>query len=280
MTRPRLSVIVIALNEERNLPGLLERLNFADEVVVVDGGSTDRTVAIARSYGAVAETRPFDTFAKQQNFALSRARGDWVLSLDADERPTDAMVKEIRRCIRDERYDAYRVRVRSTIFGRRVRFGGTQDDRQVRLARRGRVRWQGAVHETLECGGRIGQLRSWLDHDPLPDLATFLSKMHRYTTLEAEARLARGVPPRWRDAWLGPLREVLRRMVWKQGWWDGPQGWAFCLLSGLSEWILADKHARLWAAAAPGTHKHDVCREATCIAMPKRRLSTVAGVAA
>lgn len=249
MIGPNLSVIVIALNEERNLPGLLQRLSFADEVVVIDGGSTDRTLAIARSHGATVETRPFDTFAKQQNFALSLARGEWVLSLDADERPTDAMVREIVRRIQDDRFDAYRVRIRSTIFGRRLRFCGTQDDRQVRLARRGLARWQGAVHETLECRGRIGQLRTWLDHDPLPDLDTFLAKMHRYTTLEAEARLARREPPRRRELWFAPPREVLRRLVWKQGWWDGPQGWAFCLLSGLSQWVLAEKHARLWADA-------------------------------
>lgn len=281
MKRPTVSVIVIALNEERNLPGLLERLGFADEVVVVDGGSTDRTVAIARSFGVAVETRPFDTFAKQQNFALSLARGDWVLSLDADERPTDAMLSEITRRIRDDRFDAYRVRVRSTIFGRRVRFCGTQDDRQVRLARRGLVRWHGAVHETLECNGPIGQLHAWLDHDPLPDLETFLAKVHRYTTLEAAARVGRGEPPRRRDAWLAPPREALRRLIWKQGWWDGPRGWAFCLLSGLSEWVLADKHGRLWAAAAVCSEKSESCRAAMGIGkMPPRRSSAAVGVAA
>jgi glycosyltransferase involved in cell wall biosynthesis len=278
MKRPSLSVIVIALNEERNLPGLLDRLGFADEVVLVDGGSTDRTVAIARSYGAAVEVRSFDTFAQQQNFALSLARGAWVLSLDADERPTEAMIAEVSRRIVDDHYDAYRVRVRSTIFGRRLRFCGTQDDRQVRLARRSLVRWQGAVHETLECRGRVGQLRAWVDHDPLPDLAAFLTKMHRYTTLEAEARVIRGKPPRRRDVWLAPPREVLRRLVWKQGWWDGPRGWAFCLLSGLSEWVLARKHGRLWtdANAAPSA---GVYYETSSAARPMLRTAT-AGVAA
>lgn len=247
---PTLTILCIVLNEERNLPGLLAQLDWADDVVVVDGGSRDATVEIARRFGARVYQRPFDNFARQQNFALSLARGDWALSLDADERPTAAMIAEVRNCLRQERYDGYRVRVRSSIFGRVLRFSGTQDDRQVRLVRRGRACWRGEVHETLEVTGEIGQLHSWLDHDPLPDLTTFLTKMQRYTTLAAEARLECRRRPRARDAWLAPLREVFRRLVWKQGLWDGPQGWAFCLLSGLSEWVLADKHRRLWEARA------------------------------
>lgn len=249
MPRPTISIISIVLNEEQNLPGLLGRVGWADEVVVVDGGSTDATCAVARSYGARLFQRPFDNFAKQQNFALGLARGDWVLSLDADERPTPRMVAEVCRRAADGRHDAYRVRVRSSIFGRPMRFSGTQDDRQVRLVRRGRAKWRGEVHETLEVEGSIGQLHAWLDHDPLPTLASFLAKMHRYTTLAAEARVARNHPPSASERWLAPAREVFRRLIWKQGLWDGPQGWAFCLLSGLSQWVLADKHRRLWREA-------------------------------
>lgn len=244
---PTLTVTIIALNEEKNLPGLLRRIGGVDEMVLVDGGSCDRTVDIARAYGARVASRPFDTFARQQNHALSLASGDWVISLDADERPTAAMLREIRRRISSDHYDAYRVRVRSSIFGRALRFSGTQDDRQVRLVRRGLAAWHGDVHETLESQGRVGQLRHWLDHDPLPDLGTFLAKMNRYTRLAAEARVAQRTPPRRREAWLAPPREIFRRLIWKQGFWDGPQGWAFCLLSGLSQWVLADQHRRLWA---------------------------------
>lgn len=245
--KPTVSVIIIAQNEERNLPGMLRALDWPDEIVMVDGGSTDATVEIARSFGVKVFERPFDNFARQQNYALSLPTGDWILSLDADERPTAAMIEEIQRATLDERFSAYRVRVRSSIFGRRLRFSGTQDDRQVRLVRRGRAHWTGEVHETLETDGLIGQLRSWLDHDPLPDLPAFLTKMNRYTTLAAEARVTAWLPPQRRDLWIAPAREVFRRLIWKQGLWDGPEGWAFCLLSGLSEWVLADKHRRLWS---------------------------------
>jgi glycosyltransferase involved in cell wall biosynthesis len=244
---PTVSVTIIAQNEERNLPGLLATLTWPDEIIVVDGGSTDATAAIARSFGARVEMRPFDDFCRQQNHALSLAECDWVLSLDADERPTPAMVAEIRRRLPNCRENAFRARIRSTIFGRPLRFSGTQDDRQVRLARRRLARWTGEVHETLETSGPIGQLRNWLDHDPLPDLAVFLTKMHNYTTLAADRRLTQAQPPRFRDPWLNPAREIFRRLIWKQGIFDGPEGWAFCLLSGLSDWVLADTHRKAWA---------------------------------
>jgi hypothetical protein len=94
----------------------------------------------------------------------------------------------------------------------------------------------------------VGRLDAWLEHDTLPDLHAFLVKMERYTTLEARARVAAGRAPRGRDRWLAPSREIFRRLVWKQGVLDGPAGWAFSLLSGLSEWVLADKHRQCWEA--------------------------------
>jgi glycosyltransferase involved in cell wall biosynthesis len=190
--------------------------------------------------------RRFDNFANQRNVALHLAGGDWVLFVDADERPTRQLAREIRRRTAACREHGFRVPIRSSIFGRRFRFSGTQDDRPVRLVRRNSGRWMGRVHEVLRCRGRVGQMRNWLEHTTLPDLPTFLAKMERYTTLEAEVRVATGRRPTWRDAWLVPSREVYRRLVWKQGWLDGPRGWAFCLLSGWSEWVLADKHLRLW----------------------------------
>jgi hypothetical protein len=129
-----------------------------------------------------------------------------------------------------------------------VRFSGTQDDQPVRLFRRAGARWTGQVHEILAAPGPTGRLRNWLEHETLPDLSAFLAKMDRYTTLEAQARVIKGLAPRWHEAWIAPPIEVFRRLIWKQGAMDGPEGWAFCLLSGLSKWIVAGKHRRLWRA--------------------------------
>jgi glycosyltransferase involved in cell wall biosynthesis len=244
--RPTISAALITLNEARKLPGLLERLDWVDEIVVVDGGSEDATFRIARQHGCHVVTRPLDTFARQRNFAFQLAAGDWVLSIDADERPTPGLIEEIRRRIGNGRQSAFRLPIRSTIFRRPLRRSGTQDDCPVRLFRRGRAHWEGEVHEVLRVRGRIGRLQHWLEHDTLPDLRAFLAKMHRYTALEARARVAAGRKPAWHEPWLAPPREVFRRLFWKLGLLDGPAGWAFCLLSGLSQWVLAGKHRRLW----------------------------------
>jgi glycosyltransferase involved in cell wall biosynthesis len=254
MNRPTVSAAIIALNEERHLTALLPRLAWADEIVVIDGGSHDATVEIARRHGCRVMVHAFDNYARQRNRAIALATGDWVLSIDADERPTPGFATELARRLPKTRAGAFRVPIRSAIFGRRFRFSGTQDDCPVRLFRRGTSRWTGHVHEVLEFDGPLGRLEHWLDHETLPDLPSFLAKMNRYTTLAAESRCKSGQRPRWTDLWLAPVRETMRRLIWKHGWLDGPEGWAFCLLSGFSEWVLARK---LRAAARTQTLSRD-----------------------
>jgi glycosyltransferase involved in cell wall biosynthesis len=248
MTRrsPRIAAAVIALNEERNLPGLVESLRWVDEIVVVDGGSSDATLAMARRLGCNTVLRPFDDYASQRNAAIAAARADWVFSIDADERPSARFAAELCGAIAAERYDAFRVPIRSVIFGRLFRFSGTQDDLPLRVARRCAASWSGSVHERLRAAGRVGTLRNGLEHRTIPTLSAFLSKMHRYTTLEAQARVAAGIPPRRSDRWIMPVCETVRRLVWKHGWLDGPQGWAFSILSGVSAGVTAATHLRLW----------------------------------
>jgi len=253
--RPTITAALIALNEEHQLAELLPALDWVDEIVLVDGGSRDGTVAVAEQFGCRVAVRKFDTFAGQRDHALQLATSDWVLSVDADERPTPPMVAEVRRRIAEGRKSAFRVPIRSWIFGHPMRWSGTQDDRPVRLFRRDAARWQGEVHERLHVVGCVGRLRHGLTHRTMPSLASFLTKMHRYTRLEAEGRLAVGRAPRWRDRWIAPPREFLRRLIYKQGFLDGRPGWAFCALSGLSEWVLAQEHRRLWTAYRHREHQ-------------------------
>jgi len=244
--RPTVSATVIALDEEQNLRELLPRLDWVDEVVLLDGGSRDATLEVARAFGCRVASRRFDGFARQRNHALSLATSDWVLSIDADERPTAALVGEIRWRLAHPRASGFRVPIRSTVLGRPLRRCGTQDDVPVRLARRGAAHWRDEVHERLHVDGRVGRLRHWLTHRTQSDLNEFLVKMHRYTNLDAETRVVAGRRPRTTDRWLAPAREVFRRLIYKQGLLDGPAGWGFCLLSGWYEFVLADKHRRLW----------------------------------
>lgn len=250
MTQPaRVAAALIVLNEAERLRTLLPALDWADEIVVVDSGSTDGTAELARRHGCRVVVREFDNYCNQRNVAIGLTDCEWVLSIDADEMPTPRLAEEIRQRIEQPRPVAFHVPIRSRIFGRRMRFSGTQDDAPIRLFRSDAARWRGAVHEVLGVTGPIGRLRHGIDHETLPDLQAFLTKLNRYTSLEAEARLARGERPRWLDPWTRPAVEVFRRLVWKQGIWDGPEGWLFCGLSGLSAWVLCDKHRRLWQAA-------------------------------
>ncbi len=244
--RPTITVAIITLDEEPNLEALLPRLGWADEVLVVDGGSSDATVAVAHRHGCRVAQRRFDSFARQRNHAISLASCDWILSLDADETPSPMLAAEIVERVRSNRHAAYRLPIRSTILGSPLRRSGTQDDRPVRLFRASSARWIGEVHERLHVEGRTGTLQNWLSHRTQPTLDVFLKKMHRYTTLEAKSRVAAGVAPGRYDAWLSPPREVFRRLIYKQGIFDGPAGWKFCALSGLYEWVLADRHRRYW----------------------------------
>ncbi|MGD9127890.1 MAG: glycosyltransferase family 2 protein [Planctomycetia bacterium] len=246
---------IITYNEAENLAELLPLLDWAAEVVVVDSDSTDRTAEVACEHGARVIERPFDTFALPRNFAIEQVTTDWVLSIDADERPTPRLLDSIERAVRRKRElsgqsdqcpVAYHVPIRSHIFGCPIRRSGTQDDRPIRLFRRDRARWTGEVHEVLGVDGPTGRLDGWLTHRTQHDLHTFLTKMNRYTTLDARARVEAGIRPRpLARAWR-PVREVARRLIYKLGILDGPTGWAFCFLSGFYEYVLADKHRRYW----------------------------------
>lgn len=244
--RPTITAAIITLNEERNLAALLPQLAWVDEILVVDGGSSDATPAIALRHGCRVVQRPFYSFARQRNHAIRLASCDWILSLDADETPSSRLAAEILQRICSPRHAAFRIPIRSTILGSRLRRSGTQDDRPIRLFRSGAARWEGDVHERPAVDGRVGTLRHWLTHNTQSTLDVFLRKMHRYTTLEAHARVEAGLPPGRLDTWMAPPREVFRRLIYKHGLLDGPAGWKFCLLSGLYEWVLADRHRRYW----------------------------------
>ncbi len=238
-----LSVIVLAHNDEKHLRDCLASVrDFADELLVLDDYSTDRTVAIARETGARVEQRKLDNFPAQRNAAIDLARGDWIFFLDADERATSAVGAEIRErtegspsgsfAPRPSPLAGYWIPRRNIIFGKEIRYTGWSPDYQPRVLRKGRARFDRAreVHELVLWDGEAGYLREPLIHYNYETLAQFREKQIKYTRYEAQVWYAEGKRARWRGLIGQPLREFLRRYISLRGWRDGGHG---LLLSAL-----------------------------------------------
>ncbi len=245
---PRVSALILARDEAHNLPGCLETVAWANEViVVVDRASRDGTEVIAKRGADLVAIRTFDDFANQRNAALDLASGEWIFAIDADERATPELASEIRRVISDpdRRHAGYRVPIRSVILGRRFRFSGTQHDLPLRLFKRGHGRWSGTVHETVDLQGTSGRLEHALQHRTIPDMQTFLHKINHYTTLEALRFHREGRRFRLADLAVRPAWTFAKLYVGKLGFLDGLEGFAFCALSGLSVAVRHFKHREL-----------------------------------
>lgn len=240
----KLSATLIARNEERDLPACLESLKgVADEIVLVDSGSTDRTLEIARAAGARVFQREWPGYGPQKQFALEQATGDWVLNLDADERLTPALAAEIRALMNASPSAAgYALPFRLFFMGRRLRFGRGARETHVRLFLREKASYPArAIHEGVTVEGPVGSLSGAVDHHSYRNFSEYLAKCDEYTGLIAAKKRASGA--RF-SAWMH-LRlpaEFFARYVLKGGFLDGSAGFAYAALSAMYAWL---KHARL-----------------------------------
>ncbi|HWN49770.1 MAG TPA: glycosyltransferase family 2 protein, partial [Xanthobacteraceae bacterium] len=182
-----LSAIIITRNEAANVAACLQSVAFCNECIVVDSGSNDDTVKIAVAAGATVVTRAWAGFGTQKNFALSLARGDWVLSIDADERVSAPLAAEIVSTIGSASADGYEIARLSTFLGRPMRHSGWFPDYVLRLFRREKARFtDDLVHERVICKGPIGRLSGVLDHHPVLRLEDAIARVDSYSTAGAE----------------------------------------------------------------------------------------------
>jgi glycosyltransferase involved in cell wall biosynthesis len=240
------SVVVAVRDEASQLPGCLARLGFADEVVVVvDDRTTDQSAAIAEATGARVLHHAFDGFANLKNAGLDAATSEWLLVVDADERVGPSLAREIRSVL-DQDVDAFRIPRVNYFYGHRMNFGGWKET-HIRLVRRDVARYVGELHETFRfapSAPRIAALSSPLHHFTHRSIIDNLHKTAVFGDVDASARLADHAPmvTSWR-LYLTVLRELLYRLVYKQGWRDGVPGVIECLYQPLS---LMSTRARLW----------------------------------
>lgn len=223
---PELSVAVIALNEEERIRACLESVVWADELVVVDSGSSDKTVDIAREFTDRVRFQAWAGYGPQKNFAAAQCRGDWILSLDADERVPDALRDEIRAVLaRDPPVTGFFVPRQNFFQGRWIRYGGWYPDYQLRLCRRGRGAFtETAVHESLRVDGPTARLRSPLVHQSYRGIEDFVTRASRYADLAARQLAVEGRGGSVADLLLRPAWRFLRMYVLQLGFLDGWRG--------------------------------------------------------
>jgi glycosyltransferase involved in cell wall biosynthesis len=229
-----LSVAIITLNEERNLPRCLESVRgLAAEIVVIDSGSTDKTAAIARTGGATFEVQPWQGHIAQKNIALRRCSQTWVLCLDADEALSPELAASIRKAFAsgEPKVDGFYVNRRTFYLGAWI-WHAWYPEWRLRLIRQGRGEWRGLdPHDALEVTGSSTRLDGDLLHYSFRDLQDHLQRTIQYARIMAESKARQGQTFRWYELVFSPWYAFFKRLVLKQGWRDGWRGWVISFVS-------------------------------------------------
>ncbi len=245
-----LSVAIITKNEEANLARTLESVRWADEIVIVDCGSTDKTQEIAHSFGAKFFVEEWKGFGAQKNSAIAKCSSDWILALDADEEVSAELAQEIRGLLSGSPTDtAYFLPRRNFFLGRWIRHGGYYPDKKLRLFSRGGCQFEeSAVHETIRPAGATGYLGGDLLHHAYPNLETYIEHMNRYSSLGATQAVARGKTSRnilsfWWNVFIVPVATFKYNYFFRLGFLDGREGLLLHLYhSAYVSW----KYAKAW----------------------------------
>lgn len=249
-----LSIVIIARDAARQIGACLESVAFAAEVLVVDSGSEDATRAIAATAGARVVEKEWLGFGRQKQFAVSIASHDWVLCLDVDERVSSELAQSIRAAMANPDHFAYRMARRNRFLGRWLSHGEGYPDWSLRLFHRGHASWSNDdVHEAVITTASVAPLQGDLMHDSAEDIATYLAKQNRYSSLHARALYGQGVRAGYARLFMSPLARFIKFYFLRMGFLDGGPGFmhvtigcvaAFSKYAKLIELQLADRQER------------------------------------
>ncbi len=241
----KLSVAIITHNEEKDIRDCLESVKWADEIVIVDSFSNDRTVEICREYIDKVYQREWSGFSNQKNNAIDLTTNQWVLIVDADERITEGLRLEITEILKNSPdLDGYFIPRKSYFLGRWIRYSGWYPDYSVRLFRKDKGRFeQREVHESVRIDGKTGKLKNPLEHYTYRSLSEYIKRMDKYSTLAANEMVRMGKKAGIGSIISRPIFTFLRMYILRQGFREGIYG---LLLAILYSYYTFAKYAKLW----------------------------------
>lgn len=240
------SVVVLTKNEEVNIERCLRSVAFADEIIIIDDYSTDKTVEIAKKYKAqVFQRRLEDDFSAQRNFGLEKAKGEWILYVDADEEVAPFLFQEIKNAVeRNDGHDSYFIHRRDYWLGKEIKHGDVRPIRGgglIRLVRKNSGQWIGKVHETYESKGKAGRLLSYMNHYPHSTLKDFIADINHYSSLRAKELKEQGRKTNVIEIIFLPMGKFILNYVWRQGFLDGPEGFVYAFLMSFHSFLVRAK---------------------------------------
>lgn len=233
----KITAIIPTFNEESNIQKALDAVSFADEIIVIDSFSTDKTIAIVQKTKAIIVQRAFDNFSNQKNFAIGKATNDWIFLLDADETISESLQKEIQKVINTTTTFAAFYIYRNFFFKRKkLKFSGWQRDKVIRLFRKDNCRYKGKVHEEIYTEGEIGFLQEKINHYSYKNYNQYKSKLKSYAKLQAEELLVVGKFVTPYHLFIKPLARFFIQFFIKLGFLDGVQGFVISWVHAFGVW--------------------------------------------
>lgn len=236
-----ISATIITLNEEDKIRQVIKSLKgLADEIIVVDSGSTDKTWAIVKDLGARAYYRKFDNFANQKNWAVSKAKGDWILAVDADEEIPVNLTEEIKEAVKSNHYAGYLIPRRNFIFKKEIKYSRWSPDTHIWLWKKDCGKWVGDVHEEVVVSGEVGLLKNSKIHNSHNTVSDFMKANNLYSALEARSLLKNNVKFSFVKMFWKAFFEFFIRFFYKKGFLDGKHGFILAYIMGiykLTVWI-------------------------------------------
>lgn len=243
---PDLTAIILTYNEAQHIEACIESLNWAERLLVFDSYSDDGTVGLAKAAGAEVEQAIFSDYAQQRNHAASATKTEWIFFVDADERGTPELAREIARVLGQGPEVGWYVPRHNYIFGRLTLGAGWYPDYQLRLFSRDRVHYERPVHEVAVVKGQVGYLRNHLIHFNYRDLGQFQAKQKAYTNYDAAILKQQGIRPKPYSYLTKPLRHFWWRFITLKGYRDGSHGLRLSAYMAYYEWVKYRKLSSLW----------------------------------